>query len=173
MKRHLKTRFLFLVRLSLNNQLKILIWEWNQILNLLVRLLKVLKLHRKQLGVKLVNTLLCSFSAGFYWFCYNLIHVLTNVTLLFVSVILCTQVIDQIIVYIDIMWLMQKRMMFFVAVLFAAYEARFAIFNNVSFGKTIETKFIFFYKLSSFRDTSILKTGTVHQSMIIFTKPTF
>ena len=68
---------------------------------------------------------------------------------------------------------MQKRIMFFVAVLFAAYEARFTIFNNMSFGKTIETKFIFFYKLPSFRDTSILKTGTVYQPMIVFTKPTF
>ena len=45
--------------------------------------------------------------------------------------------------------------------------------NNMSFGKTIQTKFIFFYKLSCCRDTSILKTGTVHQSIIVFTKPTF
>ena len=57
--------------------------------------------------------------------------------------------------------------MFFVAVLFVAYEARLTIFNNMSFGKTIEKKFIFFYKLSSFTDTSILKTDAVHQPLII------
>ena len=41
MRQHSKTGFLFLAHLSLNNQLKILIWPWNQILNLVVRLLKV------------------------------------------------------------------------------------------------------------------------------------
>ena len=61
---------------------------------------------------------------------------------------------------------MQKRMLFFVAVIFAVYETRLTIFNNMSFGKTIETTFVFFYKLSSFRDTSILKTGTVHQKSL-------
>ena len=53
--------------------------------------------------------------------------------------------------------------MFFVAVLFAAYEAWLNIFNNMRLGKTFEAKFIFFYKLSSFRDTFILKTGTAHK----------
>ena len=61
--------------------------------------------------------------------------------------------------------------MFFV--IFMAYEARLIIFNNMSFGKTIETKFIFFYKLSSFRESTLLKSCTVHQHMIIFTKPEF
>ena len=68
---------------------------------------------------------------------------------------------------------MQKCIMFFVAVLFTVYEARLTIFNNMSFGKTTETKLIFFYKLPSFRESTLLKTGTVHKPMINFTKPTF
>ena len=77
--------------------LKILMWDWDQILNLVVYLLKVLYLLRKQEGVKLVNTLFCYFAESFYWFCYNLIQFLTNfqyflnATLLFLSThSLCT-----------------------------------------------------------------------------------
>ena len=63
--------------------------------------------------------------------------------------------------------------MFFVTVLFLAYEARLIIFNKMSFGKTFETKLVFFYKYGSLRHTSIAKTRTVHQPMIIFKKPEF
>ena len=63
--------------------------------------------------------------------------------------------------------------MFFVTVLFLAYEARLIIFNKMSFGKTFETKLVFFYKHGSLRQTSIAKTRTVHQPMIIFKKPEF
>ena len=63
--------------------------------------------------------------------------------------------------------------MFFVTVLFLAYEARLIIFNKMSFGKTFETKLVFFYKHGFLRHTSIAKTRTVDQPMIIFKKPEF
>ena len=63
--------------------------------------------------------------------------------------------------------------MFFVTVLFLAYEARLIIFNKMSFGNTFETKLVFFYKHGSLRDTSTAKTRIVHQPMNIFKKPAF
>ena len=57
---------------------------------------------------------------------------------------------------------MEKRLIFFVTVLFLAYKAQLKIFNKMSFGKTFEIKLVFFYKHGSLRDTSIAKTGTVH-----------
>ena len=63
--------------------------------------------------------------------------------------------------------------MFFVTVLFLAYEARLIIFNKMSFGKTFETKLVFFYKHGSLRHTSITKTRTVHQPMIILKSRNF
>ena len=63
--------------------------------------------------------------------------------------------------------------MFFVTVLFLAYEARLIIFNKMRFGNTFETKLVFFYKHGSLRDTSTAKTRIVHQPMNIFKKPAF
>ena len=67
-RRHLETGFLCLVRLNLNNQLKIMT------LTLVVRLSKVLYRHRKQL----LNSFCVILPRVFYWFCSNLIPCLTN-----------------------------------------------------------------------------------------------
>ena len=179
MRQHLKTGFLFLFRLTLNNQLKILIWKWNQMLNLVLHLLKVLYLQRKQSGVKLVNTFLCYFVifSGFYFITtYSVFEKFSIFSKCNTS--LCKYSFSGQRSLIKMLFTLTlggscKSVVVFCRSSFCGKRSSTYNLNNMSFGKTIETKFIFFYKLCCCRDTSILKTGTIQQSIIVFTKPTF